>query len=87
MFPFDIAFVPFVIITLTLTLYFTLIMKLKPSTETRLSTYMKKPIEKKSPKKKRIASKPVEPNEPSEPPMENKTEEKECSHYVGYLAT
>lgn len=91
MFPYDaIFYVPFAVITLTLTLYFTLIMRLKPSTDTKLQTYMKKTTEKKQPKKKRKTSthtQPVEPTEPAEPSIEHKTEEKECSHYLGYLAT
>lgn len=88
MFPYDaILYMSFAVITLTLTLYFTLIMRLRPSTETKLRTYMKKTTEIKQPKKKRKISKPVEPVEPVEPPIEHRTEEKECSHYLGYLAT
>ena len=88
MFLYDaIFYIPFAVITLTLTLYFTLIMRLKPSTETKLPTYMKKATQKKQPKKKRKTSKPAETTESPEPPAENKTVEKECSHYLGYLAT
>ncbi|MDH5494502.1 MAG: hypothetical protein OEY24_02205 [Candidatus Bathyarchaeota archaeon] len=88
MFPYDAVFyLPFAVITLTLTLYFTLIMRLKPSTETKLPTYIKKATQKTQPKKKRKTSKLVESTESSEPLIAHKTEEKECSHYLGYLAT
>jgi len=88
MLPYDAAFyVPFAVITLTLTLYFTLLMKLKPSTEIKLSTYMRRIATKEAPKKARNALKPQKPAKPNKLPTENKIEEKECPHYVGYLTT
>ena len=88
MLPYDVAFyVPFAVITLTLTLYFTLLMKLKPSTEIKLSTYMRRITLKESSRKPRKALKPQKPAMPTELPTENKNEEKECPHYVGYLTT
>jgi hypothetical protein len=88
MFPYDaIIYIPFVVITLTLTLYFTLIMRLKPSTETKLQTYMEKATKKTRSKKKQITTKPTRSVESAESPAENKTGERECSHYLGYLAT
>ncbi|MCW3986115.1 MAG: hypothetical protein NWE91_06885 [Candidatus Bathyarchaeota archaeon] len=88
MLPYDAAFyVPFAVITLTLTLYFTLLMKLKPSTEIKLSKYMRKITPKEAPKKAQKALKPQKPATPTKLPTENKVEEKECPHYVGYLTT
>ncbi len=88
MFPDDaIFYIPFAIITLTLTLYFTLIIRLKPSKENELPKYMKRATEKRHLKKKLKTSKPFESTESSEPSTENKTAERECSHYLGYLAT
>ncbi|MCK4477214.1 hypothetical protein KAU88_01645 [Candidatus Bathyarchaeota archaeon] len=88
MLPYDAAFyVPFAVITLTLTLYFTLLMKLKPSTEIKLSTYMRRITPKEAPRKPRKALKPQKPATPAKLPTENKVEEKECAHYVGYLTT
>jgi len=88
MFPPDlILFVPFAVITLTLVLYFTLVMRLKPSTETKLQTYMEKEIKKTRSNKKRTTPQPTRPVEHTESPAENKTVEKQCPHYLGYLAT
>lgn len=88
MLPYDVAFyVPFAVITLTLTLYFTLLMKLKPSTDIKLSTYMRRNTPKESSRKPRKALQPQKPATPTKLPTENKNEEKECPHYVGYLTT
>ncbi len=85
MLPYDAVFlVPFAVVTLSLTLYFTLLMKLKPTTETKLSTYIEEPAEKKPQKKSRTLS-AVKTTEPT--PIRDDTDEKECPHYVGYLTT
>lgn len=43
---YTVLFISFAVITLMLTLYFTLLIKLRPSTEIKLLTYMEKNIEK-----------------------------------------
>lgn len=66
-----------------MTLYFTLLMKLKPSTEVKLSTYIEPTAEKKPSKKSRTLEKPRK----TAAPERHSSEEKECPHYVGYLTT
>ncbi len=73
----------FAVGTLSITLYLTLLMKLKPSAEAKLSTYMEPRIERKPAKKNRILA----DLQKSKSPMRNNVEEKECPHYVGYLTT
>lgn len=73
----------FAVGTLSITLYLTLLMKLKPSAEAKLSTYMEPRIERKPAKKNRILA----DLQKSKSPMRNNAEEKECPHYVGYLTT
>lgn len=86
--PFDLTFYGlFAVITVALTLYFTLLTKLKPSTEIKLSTYLEAPPQKKPQKESRKTSKPAKPAEPTEPQTRENIGEKECPHYVGYLAT
>ncbi|MGB9134071.1 MAG: hypothetical protein WCC63_00560, partial [Candidatus Bathyarchaeia archaeon] len=72
----------FAVSTLSITLYFTLLMRLKPSAEAKLSTYMEPKVEKKPAKKNR---EPTKLQKTEKPPVRNDAEEKECPHYVGYL--
>lgn len=81
---YTVLFISFAVITLMLTLYFTLLIKLRPSTEIKLLTYMEKNIEKNYLKKNRKASKSINFAEHT---TKNETEEKECPHYTGYLTT
>jgi len=84
MLPADTAtYVLFAVGTLSLTLYFTLLMKLKPSTEVKLSTYIEPAAEKKPSRKNRTLEKPRK----TATSERNGSEEKECPHYVGYLTT
>jgi hypothetical protein len=76
-------YVLFAVSTLSVTLYFTLLMKLKPSAEAKLSTYMEPAAEKRLSKKNRTLVKPQK----TKSPERNDAEEKECPHYVGYLTT
>jgi hypothetical protein len=73
----------FAVGTLSLTLYFTLLMKLKPSVEAKLSNYLEPVVEKKSPKRNRTPK----PQKTTASPERNSSEEKACPHYVGYLTT
>ena len=78
------TYILFVVSTLSVTLYFTLLMKLKPSTEAKLSTYMEEPTaEKRLSKKNRMLVRPQK----TKSPERSDAEEKECPHYVGYLTT
>jgi hypothetical protein len=77
------TYVLFAVGTLSLTLYFTLLMKLKPSTEIKLSTYIEPAAEKKPSKKKRT----LEETSKTEASTRNDPRERECPHYVGYLTT
>lgn len=75
----------FALVTASITLYFMLLMRLKPSTEAKLSTF----IEKKTVNKKQKTldlMESVTTQKPDESPG-NETKEKECPHYVGYLTT
>jgi len=84
MLPGDAAtYVLFAVGTLSLTLYFTLLMKLKPSTEVKLSTYIEPAAEKKPSRKNRTLEKPRK----TAAPEREDPGEKECPHYVGYLTT
>ena len=74
----------FAVTTLSITLYFTLLMKLRPSAEAKLSTYMEPKTEKKPSKKSR---EPAKVQKTEKPPERSIAEEKECPHYVGYLTT
>jgi hypothetical protein len=89
MLPYEIVFIPFTVITIALTLYFTLLMKLRPSTEVKLSTYIEKTIEQKPRKKNRKTSNAAKASAPPsmEPSIKDEIEEKDCPHYVGYLTT
>ena len=89
--PYDtIFYTSFAVVTLSLTLYFTLVMRIKPSSETKLQTYMRQTSQKTLPKKKQKTPKPRTPaelTEPAEPSEKKGAVVKECSHYLGYLAT
>ena len=85
MLPAEIAtYALFAVGALSITVYFTLLMKLKPSAEAKLSTFMEPKIEKKPAKKNRETAK-LQKTE--KPPERSDAEEKECPHYVGYLTT
>ena len=77
-------YVLFAVGTLSVTLYFTLLMNLRPSAEAKLSTYMEPEAVKKPAKKNRLLAKP---QKTTKFPDKVGTEEKECPHYVGYLTT
>ncbi len=91
MFPFDaISYVLLAVVTLSLTLYFSLLMKLKPSVETKLSTYLEDfagARNKKAAKDNRKTKRPAKVETPEQPSIQDAPEEKECPHYVGYLTT
>lgn len=90
MIPYDLTIILFTVITLTLTLYFTLLVKIKPSSEVKLLTYMENIAEEKPRKKNRKILKTIklaEPIKSTELPKDNDIEERECPHYVGYLTT
>ena len=74
----------FALVTTSITFYFMLITRFKPSTELKLSAFTKeKPTTKKRKKAASVKSSPI-------PEVENpldEVEEKECPHYVGYLTT
>lgn len=82
---FDIAFlIPLVTITALVAVYFTLLHRLGPSGEAKLTTYLEPAAEKRSAKKRKKAS---EAASVSEQPTVREGEEKVCPHYVGYLTT
>jgi len=75
----------FAFVTASITLYFMLLVRLKPSMESKLSTF----IEKKTVEKKRKTVDLMESvtlQKPDES-LPNETKEKECPHYEGYLTT
>ncbi len=85
--PFDLVlFAPFLVITIALTLYFTLLTRIKPAPDIKLSTYLEEDSQKKPQKQSRKASK-SKLEKPIEPKMKADTGERECPHYVGYLTT
>jgi hypothetical protein len=74
-----------VMVTVSLTSYFALLIRLKPSAEAKLSTFMdKKPAKerRKSPESKKPSSSP----RPEKGVMQE-PREKKCPHYLGYLTT
>ena len=90
MLPFEvISYILLAVVTLSLTLYFTLLMKLKPSVETKLSTYMKDFTGARAKKKTKENQKTkLAKAETSERlSVQDEPEVKECPHYVGYLTT
>ena len=84
-------YAPFVIVIITVTVYFSLLITLKPSKDTKLLAYVSQTTNRKSRKKKKPLKdlselKPSEPElkeKPSPPPSEKKA----CPHYVGYLTS
>ncbi len=83
----DIAFyILFALITLSLTLYFTVLMKLKPSIEVKLSTYLEKPKEKRPIKNKRKIQQSIN-SSVTTTPTDDKPKKRQCPHYIGYLTT
>jgi len=78
-------FLLFALVTASITFYFMLLMRLKPSTEAKLSTF----IEKENVKKKQKTLDSIESVTTQKPDesLGNETKEKECPHYVGYLTT
>jgi len=96
----DVAFYGlFILITVSLTLYFVLLRKLKPSTEVKLSTYLERAgVQPLAParQQRQPVNKRAKILQSSESPaiqtgIEAKTGhgrvERECPHYVGYLTT
>lgn len=84
-------YMPFVIVIITVAAYFSLLITLKPSKDTKLLAYLSQTTKRKSKKKKKPA-KDVSVPTSSEPDFEEKTsprpsEKKECPHYVGYLTS
>jgi hypothetical protein len=75
----------FALVTAALTLYFMLLMRLKPSANPKLSAFTEKQTD--TQKLKTITStnastRPKADNNPT-----HETKEKQCPHYVGYLTT
>ena len=90
--PLDITILfPFIVVTVSLTLYFSVLLRLRPSKETRLTSYIRKASEKQSyqmdlqDSKRGSEEKEFLHARDSSPQRE--MEEKECPHYVGYLTT
>jgi len=83
--PFDTTLlIPLATITALVTIYFTLLQRLEPSGESKLTTYLEPAVEKRSAKKRKQASEAVSVAEQS---AVRESEEKVCPHYVGYLTT
>jgi len=83
--PFDTTLlIPLATITALVTIYFTLLQRLEPSGESKLTTYLEAAVEKRSAKKRKQASEAVSVAEQS---AGRESEEKVCPHYVGYLTT
>ncbi|MCW4051675.1 MAG: hypothetical protein NWE78_00520 [Candidatus Bathyarchaeota archaeon] len=74
------------IITLSLILYFNLLLKLEPAADAKITTFMKKQNARKS-KTSTIPPQSVKPAEPARPQKKQETADRECPHYVGYLTT
>lgn len=85
MLPFDIALMlPLAAIIALVTFYFTLLQRLEPSGEAKLTTFLDPEAEKRSAKKKKKVSEQVDV---AEQPTARESETKVCPHYVGYLTT
>jgi len=86
-------YAPFVIVIITVTAYFSLLITLKPSKDTKLSAYVSQNTKRKSRKRKeKKPLKDLSELKPSEPDSEEKpspppSEKKKCPHYVGYLTS
>lgn len=90
--PLDIAILfTFIVVTISLSLYFTVLLRLGSSEETKLTTYIRKGTEKQSYRRALQSSKRRREEKEflhagnSSPQRE--MDEKECPHYVGYLTT
>lgn len=82
---FDIALlISLATITALVTIYFTLLQRLGPSGESKLTTYLEPAAEKRPAKKRKQVS---ETASVAEQPTVREGEEKVCPHYVGYLTT
>ena len=85
MLPFDTALlIPLATITVLVALYFTLLQRLGPSSESKLTTYLKPVAESQAVETREDIPEALEAAVQSE---EKETEEKVCPHYVGYLTT
>jgi len=90
--PLDIAILfSFIMVTVSLTLYFIVLLRFGPSKETKLTTYIRKTTEKQSyrmnlqsSKRKREEKELLRAGNSS---PQREIDEKECPHYVGYLTT
>lgn len=90
--PLDIAILfSFIVVTVSLTFYFATLLRLGPSEETKLTTYIRKANEKQSyrmnlqdSKRKRKEKELLRAGNSS---PQREIDKKECPHYVGYLTT
>lgn len=90
--PLDIAILfSFIVVTVSLTFYFAMLLRLGPCEETKLTTYIRKTTEKQSyrmnlqdSKRKRKEKELLRAGNSS---PQRETDKKECPHYVGYLTT
>lgn len=76
----------FTIVTLSLILYFNLLLKLEPTADEKITTFLKKQTGRKT----RMASIPlqsVKGAEDTHPQKKQDAGSRECPHYVGYLTT
>lgn len=83
-------YMPFVIVIITVTAYFSLLIKLKPSKDTKLLAYLsqtKRKLRKKKKPPKDLSVLPSPEPDFEEKPSSSPSEQKECPHYVGYLTS
>ena len=76
----------FTIVTLSLILYFNLLLKLEPSADAKITTFLKKQTTRKT-KTPPIPLQSVESVEDIQPQKRQDAADRECPHYVGYLTT
>ena len=76
----------FIIITLSLILYFNLLLKLEPAADAKITTFMKKQITRKT-KTSSIPTQSIKTAERAHSQRKQETADRECPHYVGYLTT
>jgi hypothetical protein len=76
----------FTIVTLSLILYFNLLLKLEPSADAKITTFLKKQTTRKT-KTPPIPLQSVESVEDTQPQKRQDAADRECPHYVGYLTT
>ncbi len=79
------AYLLFALVTAAMTVYFVLLIRLKPSTEAKLYTFM----ENRPARKARESPSSIRPSTRPRPEKRAVQEprEKECPHYLGYLTT